>query len=634
MLADSFLPNTFWAEAVSTACYVLNRVLVTKPQNKTPYELITGKIPIISYIRPFRCHVTILNTIDHLGKFEEKADEGIGPTWPFDLDYLTDSMNYQPVRLENQANKPTGPKEANHSAGNNQVKANKIDLLIQQYEQFVIPKEESIDNAFAKFNTIITSLKALDEGFSSKNCFRKFLRALHPKWHAKVTAIEESKNLTTLSLDELIGNLMVYEEVIKKDSETVKSKREQSRSITLKARKESSDDDSSTSDSEDEEYAMAVRDFKKFFKRRGRFIRQPYEERKSFQRNKDDKNGKGDKMPRATTTDISLTKSYIPKVSKIPGISPTIAKLYKSIENRNIHEGRVVDQAYYKSNNIERLFTNIRFDCLFKINEPIVPRFILDFYSQVTVQTDEYGYLVISFMIQHEFVTLTLAQFGQILKISYNGQAVFTNEWDLASLEYSQETEGPYSTELPTPDDIRLLLELERVMTSTRAPFSKASKRPTINIIPPKQLFVDLTHDNTKTPSPTLQLSSPSAPNAPSKTPSTKDTSSSSIDYIPKSPTSSTSLSPNGYLNPPTSPTLRVSPPPPTQENASMDITLTLLPITPLDVQFDTPSPLPPSPSPPIVGHPIPWNLFEAHGDSCLCCIHNRTLIFGLRDEL
>ncbi|GJZ58627.1 hypothetical protein Tco_0614443 [Tanacetum coccineum] len=159
--------------------------------------------------------------------------------------------------------------------GNNQVKANKIDLFVQQYEQFMIPEEESIDNAFAKFNTIITSLKALDEGFSSKNCVRKFLRALHPKWRAKVTAIEESKNLTTLSLDELIGNLKVYEEVIKKDSETVKSKREQSRSIALKARKESSDEDSSTSDSEDEEYAMAVRNFKKFFKRQGRFCGDP-----------------------------------------------------------------------------------------------------------------------------------------------------------------------------------------------------------------------------------------------------------------------------------------------------------------------------------------------------------------------
>ncbi|GJV25783.1 putative ribonuclease H-like domain-containing protein [Tanacetum coccineum] len=180
MLADSFLPNTFWAEAVSTACYVLNRVLVTKPQNKTPYELITGKIPIISYIRPFGCHVTILNTIDHLGKFDGKSDEGFlvgyslqskafrvynletkrveenlhitflenkpnvagkGPTWLFDLDYLTDSMNYQPVRSENQANKHAGPKEANHSvgtednidAGNSKIEAESA------HDYFVLP---------------------------------------------------------------------------------------------------------------------------------------------------------------------------------------------------------------------------------------------------------------------------------------------------------------------------------------------------------------------------------------------------------------------------------------------------------------------------------------------------------------
>ncbi|GKB24421.1 hypothetical protein Tco_1289115 [Tanacetum coccineum] len=128
-------------------------------------------------------------------------------------------------------------------------------------------------------------------------------------------------------------------------------------------------------------------------------------------------------------------------------------------------------------------------------------------------------------------------------------------------------------------------------MASTRASISKASKRPKISISPPKQLFVDLTYDDIKTLSPTLQLSSPSAPNAPSKTPSTKDTSSSSIDYIPKSLTSLTSLSPNGYLNPPTYPPPRVSLPPLTQENASMDITFTLSPITPLDVQFNTPSP-------------------------------------------
>ncbi|GJZ79570.1 hypothetical protein Tco_0644407 [Tanacetum coccineum] len=133
-----------------------------------------------------------------------------------------------------------------------QVKDNKIDLRVQQYEQFTIPEEESIDNGFARFNTITTSLKALDEGFSSKNYVSKFLRALHPKWRAKVTAIEELKDLTSLSLNELIRNLKVYEVIIKKDSEMVKGKREQSGSLALKDKKESSDEDSSTSDSEDE----------------------------------------------------------------------------------------------------------------------------------------------------------------------------------------------------------------------------------------------------------------------------------------------------------------------------------------------------------------------------------------------
>ncbi|GJY66661.1 putative ribonuclease H-like domain-containing protein [Tanacetum coccineum] len=75
MLIDSKLPTTFWAEAVNTACYVLNRVLVIKPHNKTPYELICGRTPMIDFMKPFGCPVTILNTRDHLSKFDGKADE-------------------------------------------------------------------------------------------------------------------------------------------------------------------------------------------------------------------------------------------------------------------------------------------------------------------------------------------------------------------------------------------------------------------------------------------------------------------------------------------------------------------------------------------------------------------------------
>ncbi|GJZ20186.1 hypothetical protein Tco_0556776 [Tanacetum coccineum] len=146
-------------------------------------------------------------------------------------------------------------------------KDNKIDLLVQQYEQFVISEDESIDSAFARFNTIITSLKGLDE---------------------------ESKDLTSLSLDELIGNLKVHEMIIKKDFKIVKAKVKR-KSLALKAKKESCDEECSTSGSEDEEYAMVVRDFKKFFKRRGRFVRQTQNDKKTYQRNHDDKNTKSDR---------------------------------------------------------------------------------------------------------------------------------------------------------------------------------------------------------------------------------------------------------------------------------------------------------------------------------------------------
>nr|GEU90305.1 putative ribonuclease H-like domain-containing protein [Tanacetum cinerariifolium] len=147
MLADSLLPIPFWAEAVNTACYVQNRVLVTKPHNKTPYELLYGRTPSICFMRPFGCLVTILNSLDSLGKFDGKVDEGFlvgysvnskafrvfnsrtcivqetlhvnflknkpnivgsGPTWLFDIDSLTRTINYQPVTTGNQTNPSVG----------------------------------------------------------------------------------------------------------------------------------------------------------------------------------------------------------------------------------------------------------------------------------------------------------------------------------------------------------------------------------------------------------------------------------------------------------------------------------------------------------------------------------------------
>nr|GEX10660.1 putative ribonuclease H-like domain-containing protein [Tanacetum cinerariifolium] len=147
MLADSLLPTTFWAEAVNTACYVQNKVLVTKPHNKTLYKLLIGRSPNLDFMKPFGCLVTILNTLDHLGKFEGKDDEGFlvryfvnskafrvfnsrtrrveenlhikflenkpnvvgrGPEWLFDIDSLTISMNYEPVTAGKQTNNDVG----------------------------------------------------------------------------------------------------------------------------------------------------------------------------------------------------------------------------------------------------------------------------------------------------------------------------------------------------------------------------------------------------------------------------------------------------------------------------------------------------------------------------------------------
>nr|GFA20167.1 retrovirus-related Pol polyprotein from transposon TNT 1-94 [Tanacetum cinerariifolium] len=89
MPADLKLATTFWAEAVNTACYVQNRVLVVKPHNKIPYKLFHGRTLALSFMRPFGCPVTILNTKDHLGKFDGKADEG------FFIGYLLNSKAFR-----------------------------------------------------------------------------------------------------------------------------------------------------------------------------------------------------------------------------------------------------------------------------------------------------------------------------------------------------------------------------------------------------------------------------------------------------------------------------------------------------------------------------------------------------------
>nr|GEY40959.1 putative ribonuclease H-like domain-containing protein [Tanacetum cinerariifolium] len=143
MLVDSKLPTNFWLELVNTTCYVQNKLLVVKPHNKTSYKLFHGRTLALRFTKPFRCHVTILSTLDRLGKFDGKFDEGffvgysmnskafrvfnsrkkiveenlhirfckntlnvIGsvPDWLFDIDALTRTMNYEPIVAGTQSN--------------------------------------------------------------------------------------------------------------------------------------------------------------------------------------------------------------------------------------------------------------------------------------------------------------------------------------------------------------------------------------------------------------------------------------------------------------------------------------------------------------------------------------------------
>ncbi|GJU10549.1 putative ribonuclease H-like domain-containing protein [Tanacetum coccineum] len=221
---DLFEPTS--AEAFNTAYYGQNRVLVTKPHNKTPYELLYGRPPSISFMRPFGCHVTILNTLDPLGKFDGKANEGFfvrysinskafrvfntrtrkveenlhitflenkpnvagsGPDWLFDIDLLTNSMNYELVTAGNHTNrntvaddagKKTKEEPANEGERNGQEKeggaSNKEDdQNVQDFRaamnNLLVQQKKVYANSTNRDSTVSPSVSAVGKSFTNAN---------------------------------------------------------------------------------------------------------------------------------------------------------------------------------------------------------------------------------------------------------------------------------------------------------------------------------------------------------------------------------------------------------------------------------------------------------------------------------
>ncbi|GKD99526.1 hypothetical protein Tco_1387510, partial [Tanacetum coccineum] len=114
------------------------------------------------------------------------------------------------------------------------------------------------------------------------------------------------------------------------------------------------------------------------------------------------------------------------------------------------------------------MFSHIGFEYLLEINEQIVPHFILEFYSQYRINYDSEGQMFVDFVIQNQLFSFSLEEFGQILGIPYKGDCSFSDKLSLDDLPYSVPMGGPYQTNPPSPNDIKLLVQIERRGVVTR----------------------------------------------------------------------------------------------------------------------------------------------------------------------
>ena len=143
-------------------------------------------------------------------------------------------------------------------------------MLIFEYEAFKLKSDETIFEMYARLTLLTNGLKSLGKTYSEYELVRKIFCSLTSIWHTKAIIVEESRNLATTTVDELIGSLMTYELNLRRSDETEKKKK----SLALKASpscKESSIDGESSNLEEDSgEFAMLTRKFKRFLKKEGK----------------------------------------------------------------------------------------------------------------------------------------------------------------------------------------------------------------------------------------------------------------------------------------------------------------------------------------------------------------------------
>ncbi|GJU18163.1 hypothetical protein Tco_1556249 [Tanacetum coccineum] len=165
-------------------------------------------------------------------------------------------------------------------------------------------------------------------------------------------------------------------------------------------------------------------------------------------------------MPRKSSEDYKNTRDYIPIISH--QFRTPIREKLRNLEQRCIHEGRVVFDNFTDLNYVRSLFEFIEFECLLEINEQVCPRFILEFYSQYQLSYSDEGEMFVEFVIQNQLFSYSLENFAQILGVPCEGACVFSDRWRVDELIYGIPTDGPYQTNLPPVEDIISSIRVDR----------------------------------------------------------------------------------------------------------------------------------------------------------------------------
>ncbi|GJR14047.1 hypothetical protein Tco_0796699 [Tanacetum coccineum] len=231
--------------------------------------------------------------------------------------------------------------------------------------------------------------------------------------------------------------------------------------------------------------------------------------------------------------------------------------------------------------------------------------------------------MFVEFMIQNQFFSYSLEEFAQILDIPCEGACVFTDKWSLDELAYGVPTDGPYQTNPPSPDDI--------IRNDRECQVRRIHHEEEIDV----QDHQVLTREIVSTLKPLEEIIWENVFSLGCN----QDLVPACLCYMLYCVANSEKFNLTYYmakLMEWVTKQARPSNPQPLKSHPSLDIILSLSPITPLDHILNTPSPpsLQPPPQPPPMGHPIYFNYYDYHGSTCLCCFHNRNLIFSVRDEM